>query len=212
MAQSSNNAPKLRQRIKDRPVLFGSLAVAGLAGLVVVLVWFQPQTLFLDQVVDEEFPAAETAGLPRSEEATPDDETPAGEPGTTMTESEDQAPGQPEGPIALASGSFESRSRYTVGGTAIVYQLEDGSHVLRLEDFSSTNGPDLFVYLTAANSADSDGDLDQDFINLGVLKGNVGNQNYEIPDGVDLDHFDTVVVWCRRFTVGFGAADLIPVA
>ena len=115
---------------------------------------------------------------------------------------------EPSGPVGLASGDFISRSRYTVTGDATVYELEDGSRTLRLEDFESTNGPNLFVYLTSADADAPDADLDGDFIDLGALRGNVGNQNYDIPADVDLEVYDTVVIWCRPFAVAFGAADL----
>jgi hypothetical protein len=95
-----------------------------------------------------------------------------------------------------------------VTGGATVYELEDGTRTLRLEPFESTNGPDLYVYLTAADHADDDPALDADHVDLGELRGNIGNQNYAIPDDVDLAAYDTVVIWCRRFSSSFGAADL----
>jgi hypothetical protein len=97
-----------------------------------------------------------------------------------------------------------------VTGTASAYQLEDGQRLLRLEDFASTNGPDLFVYLAVAGASEDDAALDADFVDLGVLSGNIGNQNYVIPADVDLDRYDSVVIWCRRFTTSFGVADLAP--
>lgn len=194
---------QLADHLRRRPGLAILAATLLIAALATVLIWFQPQTLLFDRVVDEELPLPMAA---ESEPPTPQSGVPEEVPDQDMME---EPEGPPSGPIALTSGAFESRSRYTVSGTATVFQLEDGSRVLRLEDFSSTNGPDLFVYLTSADSADSDADINADFVDLGVLKGNVGNQNYEIADDVDLDHYDTVVIWCRRFTVGFGAADLI---
>jgi hypothetical protein len=100
-------------------------------------------------------------------------------------------------------GTFSSLSKDT-SGRAIVSELSDGSRVLRLEDFETSNGPDVRVYL----SAGEDGSYGKDFVDLGGLKGNVGNQNYAIPSGTDLDRYDTAVIWCRRFTVAFGAAEL----
>lgn len=184
----------LAARLARRPAVYGSVAAVGVVLVVVVLVWFQPQALLFDRVVEEGFPATEGATAPGT--AVP-------EPGDATQDAEEAIP--------VATGSFTSRSRYTVTGTSSVYDLQDGARVLRLEDFESTNGPDLFVYLTAAGAAEADADLNQDFVNLGALKGNVGNQNYKIPAGVDLDTYNTVVIWCRRFTVGFGAADLSPV-
>jgi hypothetical protein len=86
-------------------------------------------------------------------------------------------------------------------GQAKVIKLSDGSNFLRLEDFRSTNGPDLYVYLSTDKS-------NSDFVNLGKLKGNVGNQNYEIQQGIDLSKYDTVLIWCQAFSVLFGSAEL----
>jgi hypothetical protein len=221
------------------------LALGGLVGLLalgVVLVWFQPQALLFDRVVDDGFPTATSAapdpqpsagdeveapdaadgatdavapaadGAAASAAPSGDDAAataaPSGDDAIADREPDEAAPAASD-PVALGSGTFSSRNRYTVTGRATVYRLEDGSRTLRLEDFESTNGPDLFVYLTAADEADSDPQLDADVVDLGVLRGNVGNQNYDIPADVDLDRYDTVVIWCRRFSTGFGAADLI---
>lgn len=86
-------------------------------------------------------------------------------------------------------------------GSVSVIMLNDGTDILRLEDFRSTNGPDLYVYLSTDRSA-------SDFVSLGRLKGNVGNQNYEIPPETDLEKYDTVLIWCRAFSVLFGSADI----
>jgi hypothetical protein len=88
-------------------------------------------------------------------------------------------------------------------GLVKVIPLVEGSstRVLRLENFKATNGPDLYVYLATDKSA-------SDFVNLGRLKGNIGNQNYEIPEGTDLPKYDTALIWCRAFSVLFGSAEL----
>lgn len=88
--------------------------------------------------------------------------------------------------------------------------LTDGTEqrFLRFEDFETDNGPDLNVYLTTADADDDEGLFDDDFVDLGNLKGNIGSQNYELPPDVDLERYDTVVIWCVRFAVAFGAADL----
>lgn len=93
-------------------------------------------------------------------------------------------------------------------GTAAIYQLADGSRVLRLEDFKSTNGPELHVLLTTGTEATTFGDVG-DPVDLGILKGNVGNQNYAIPDDVDLSVIRAVVIWCRPFKVVFSVANLM---
>ena len=110
--------------------------------------------------------------------------------------------------IVEAAGSFIDRSHPTEGSARV---LGDGSgqRFLRFEDFRTDNGPDLNVYLSAAPPDAAAGDFDDDFVDLGDLKGNVGAQNYEIPAGLDLDHYSTVAIWCVRFGVVFGAAELI---
>lgn len=113
------------------------------------------------------------------------------------------APSDAAEPAMSLEGTFSSLAHHT-SGRAVVKELDDGSRVLRLEGFETENGPDLRVYLSAG-PADRYGD---DAIDLGVLKGNIGDQNYEIPADVDLDRYDTAVIWCRRFTVAFGAAEL----
>jgi hypothetical protein len=86
-------------------------------------------------------------------------------------------------------------------GIARTVPLEDGSQILRLEDFSSTNGPDLYVYLATDDRA-------SEFVNLGQLKASKGNQNYEIPEGIDIEKYDKVLIWCKAFSVLFGSAEL----
>jgi len=86
-------------------------------------------------------------------------------------------------------------------GVVVVVPLEDGKNILRFEDFHSTNGPDLYVYLATDNTA-------SDFVNLGRLKANNGNQNYEIPEGTDISKYDTALIWCKQFSVLFGHAEL----
>ncbi|MFI5406259.1 MAG: DM13 domain-containing protein [Nitrososphaerales archaeon] len=86
-------------------------------------------------------------------------------------------------------------------GVAKVIVLDDGTNVLRFENFKATNGPDLYVYLATDRSA-------SDIINLGRLKGNIGNQNYPIPAGTDLAKYNTVLIWCKAFSVLFGSAQL----
>ena len=88
-------------------------------------------------------------------------------------------------------------------------ELADGSRFVRIEDLETSNGPDLRVLLSSEAPQDDwyvydDGEL----LDLGPLRGNVGSANYEIPDDADLSDFASVVVWCRRFSVGFGVAGL----
>jgi hypothetical protein len=103
----------------------------------------------------------------------------------------------------LLTGSFVGVGDgiHDAQGIAKVIPIESGSNVLRLEDLVVTNGPDLYVYLSTDKSA-------SDFVNLGRLKANIGNQNYEVPEGTDLTKYGTVLIWCKAFSVLFGSADL----
>ncbi|MDE0655353.1 MAG: DM13 domain-containing protein [Acidimicrobiaceae bacterium] len=141
-------------------------------------------------------PAEETQ--PATEETQPADETQPTETEPVTT--------QPQ-IIVEASGSFIDRSHPTEG-SAVVLGDGSGQRFLRFEDFRTDNGPDLNVYLSAAPTDAPAGQFDDDFVDLGDLKGNVGSQNYEIPAGLDLDHYSTVAIWCVRFGVVFGVAEL----
>ena len=107
-------------------------------------------------------------------------------------------------PNVLRTGSFVGVGDriHNAEGIAKSIPLQDGSSVLRLENLRVTNGPDLYVYLSPDKSV-------SDFINIGKLKANNGNQNYEIPLGTDLSKYDTVLIWCRPFSVLFGSAELM---
>jgi hypothetical protein len=83
--------------------------------------------------------------------------------------------------------------------------------LLRLTEFVTSNGPDVRVYLIAAADATDDATVKQaGFVELGKLKGNQGDQNYDIPADLDLDKYRAVTIWCRRFNVNFGTAPLTP--
>ena len=108
----------------------------------------------------------------------------------------------------LAAGSFHSVAHRTKG-TASIYQLADGTRILRLANFETSNGPDVHVYLVAANDAsDSETVKEAGFVELGSLKGNIGDQNYDIPADADLAKYRAVTIWCKRFSVNFGTAPL----
>ena len=111
---------------------------------------------------------------------------------------------------SLASGRFKSVAHET-RGNATIYRLEDGTRVLRLTEFTTSNGPDVRVYLVAApDAADDETVTKADFVELGRLKGTDGDQNYTIPTDLDLDTYRAVTIWCRRFSVNFGTAPLTP--
>jgi hypothetical protein len=108
----------------------------------------------------------------------------------------------------LASGSFHSVA-HDGKGNASIYQLSDGKRILRFTNFETSNGPDVHVYLVAANDAtDSDTVKKAGFREIGSLKGNIGDQNYELPADVDLAKYRAVTIWCQRFSVNFATAPL----
>jgi hypothetical protein len=109
----------------------------------------------------------------------------------------------------LASGQFHNGAHETKG-TATVFQLADGKKTLRLTDFATSNGPDVHVYLVAADDAkDNDTVTKVGFIDVGSLKGNIGDQNYDLPANADLSKYRAVTIWCKRFSVNFGTAPLM---
>jgi pentapeptide MXKDX repeat protein len=110
----------------------------------------------------------------------------------------------------LFTGKFHGKVHAT-SGRATVYQEADGKLVLRLTNFKTSNGPDVHVILVATKDAMDDANFLKDNTEkaeLGKLKGNEGDQNYEIPAGTDLTKFRTVSVYCERFNANFGAAPL----
>jgi hypothetical protein len=106
--------------------------------------------------------------------------------------------------VALAAGKFEVADEGSAAGTATLVRKAAGGRVLTLTDFAVSNGPDLRVYLVPGDGKDTG-----DRIDLGGLKGNVGNQQYQVPNGADTPgKYRTVVIWCRSFSVAFARATL----
>lgn len=187
--------------MRRHPARWGIVAVAVGGLLAFALYWFAPWNLFIDRRVDEAIPtalgvAADDAGM-SGEEGAPGEEADAMAGGASVSE-----------PVTLASGEFRSLEHRTAGG-ALVLELEDGTRFLRLEGLETSNGPDLRVYLSSVPVQDDWYVYDDaEFVDLGPLKGNIGSSNYGIPADVDLSGFESAVVWCRRFSVGFGVAPL----
>jgi hypothetical protein len=179
-------APRSRRRLW---VTLSAIGAVALVIVIVVLVVFQPQKLFIDDEVNETIPVA--AGPPG-----PSDSTPTPTP----------APEVPAGPTTLLNGSFISRDHGTRGAASVLDV--GGTRYLRIEDLDTDNGPSLYVYLSTNTANGPEEAFDDDIVDLGSLKGNVGNQNYELPADVDLTRYASVVIWCDRFDAAFGAADL----
>ncbi len=145
--------------------------------------WFTPWKLFVDRSADDAFPAV-------------------------VQSSAAPAPAEP---ALLVRGSFISHEHET-SGTVLIYRLADGARVLRLEGLSTSDGPDVRVWLSDRPViAGTDGWFvfaDGARHDLGGLRANRGNLNYAVPADVDLAQFTSVSLWCRRFSVSFGAAEL----
>ena len=186
-------------KVKENKLAFGGAGILALAAIAwLAFGFFGIQTAFIDNVVAEDGPVfAVTAPVAGSDESATGlvDPEPA-EPPTEVAAAPAEAPDEI---ITTFTGDFGPVNGYDVVGQANVLENGTDQRFLRLENFASPNGPDLKVYLRAANG---------DFVSLGDLSGNIGDQNYEIPAGVDLNEFSSVEIWCERFSVGFGEATL----
>ena len=108
----------------------------------------------------------------------------------------------------VSSGSFHTVAHQT-RGTVTVYQNAEGKRTLRFTNFQTSNGPDVQVYLVANTDANDNETVTRSgFLSLGTLKGNIGDQNYELGPDVDLTKYRAVTLWCRRFSVNFATAAL----
>ena len=252
-----------------------TIAVIVVALGVFVIAYFEPHKLFIDEVVDEAFPAPVAIATTTAAETTPATAAPTTSPTTTVApdgavttttldtteptgedpergctpapEEEQEDPPVtttsttaagpeepattttaapttttaaptttappttttvPEGPVLLSSSEWISIG-HPGSGTVLVYRQPDGSHVVRFEDLDVSNGPDLLVILSASPPVDDRAAYSEvAYLSLGDLKGNQGNQNYIVPAEVNLNDFQTVAIWCRRFNYTFNAADI----
>jgi len=202
------------QRTWQRPRFLIPAGVVASIILAAGLWAFQPWTAFIDVTVNDALP--ETTATSNSEtasSATNDALNP--EPSEAPTTEEAATPTAEPTPerIVEAEGEFISHEHGTTGKARII-TLEDGSRILRLVGLDTSNGPDLKVWLAAAPVIEGiDGWFvfdDDEYLSLGPLKGNKGNQNYEIPADADITDLSSVTIWCERFSVSFGAAELVP--
>ena len=125
----------------------------------------------------------------------------------------DEAMPAPQG--AAAALPIESGTFYTIlhptSGTATIYEMADGTRMLRVTNFDTSNGPEVHVYMVAADDAKDVATVERaGFVDLGAIKGNVGDQNYILPGDLDMAKYRAVSIWCKRFSVNFGAAALKP--
>ncbi|MCY4371045.1 MAG: DM13 domain-containing protein [bacterium] len=131
-------------------------------------------------------------------------------PSTTAAPAEEPPSPEPAGPLALVTGALMDGDSFHMGsGQVTLYRLEDGSHLIRMEDIEVTNGPDLHVLLTPVHGLGGRDDLQAaGYIDLGSLKGNIGSQNYEVPAGYEIPGELTLVIYCVPFHVVFATAEL----
>ncbi|MFD7974360.1 DM13 domain-containing protein [Streptomyces sp. NPDC059071] len=187
-------------RVSRRRITIAALAVVVL-GLGAGLFWFQPWKLWVDETVSEALPSAPATA--------PSGTASSG--ASTGTAPIGTASAPPAAPQAVASGELISHEHST-SGTVKIIRLPDGTHTLRLENLDTSNGPDLRVWLTDAPVKEGVAGWrvfdDGRHLSLGKLKGNKGDQNYALPEGTDLSKYTSVSIWCDRFDVSFGAAEL----
>jgi hypothetical protein len=159
------------------------LLVGGIAVVVAGWTLFRPELLFVDKTVNEAFPSTAQAA---------------------------SAVRMPADAVPLLAGNFHKGAHET-RGTAAIHQLPGGKRVLRLTNFETSNGPDVRILLiTASGATDNDTVKNSMPREIAPLKGNIGDQNYDIPDDVDLSRYKAVTIWCNRFNVNFGTAPLSP--
>jgi len=170
----------MRRRISRRTwLIIGALVIVGAP-----IAWYLGSPLFINRIVDEPFPitlAAPTGG------ATPADAT---------------------GGTVVARGMFAGADNFHKGaGTATVYRAGQ-TLILRLEPFTVTNGPDLYVLLTKRASPKTSRDVTDGYLEVAKLKGNSGSQNYTLPPGTSLGEYHAVIIYCKPFSVVFATAPL----
>ncbi len=157
--------------------------IIGAGVVVLAIAWyaFRPELLFVNTMVNEALPDVAPAAMGMSHDMEP---------------------------AILGKGEFRGLAHETKG-VATIHQLAEGKRILRLTNFETSNGPDVHVYLVASEVAKDNATVKEaGFVDLGSLKGNKGDQNYDVPAGADLAKYKSVSIWCARFGVNFGAASL----
>ncbi|MGX7823661.1 DM13 domain-containing protein [Actinokineospora sp. 24-640] len=199
------------------------VALAFVVVVATVGLWaFQPWKVFTRSEVDEALPAGfaveaplttaaptTTAAQPTSQPMAQPTSQPMAQPTTGAAKPMTAAPTTtaPAGPAVLAQGAFVSQEHETRGTARVLEQ--NGARLLRLEGFSTSDGPDIHVWITDATAGGEWGKYDDGrYLRLGKVKATDGNQNYAIPADADLDGMRSVVIWCDRFNVAFGSAPL----
>ena len=199
---------------RRRWVLVAAAAVVA-AVAAVALALFQPWKLWVDDPVNEAAPAGAVpitpppavTSPPSSAAAPPTTAAPSSTvPATAPTTTPTTVP--PPTTLPMPPGGAFVGIDHGTSGTAVLLQDAAGTRFVRLENLDTSNGPDLFVYLSTNPPDGPEGAFDDDYVNLGRLEGNVGSSNYTVPADTDLSRYASVVIWCDRFNSAFGAAPL----
>jgi hypothetical protein len=191
-----------RRKLSRRARWFWGIgAAAALTVAVIGAAVFQPWLLFVDVRVADAIPSTVATTSPSA----------AATAAPTVEPAEDITPAPPAGPVDLLAGTFISHEHTTTGSVRVI-EHPDGTRQLAIEGLETTNGPDVHVWLSAGPVIEGfDGwftAAGYEYVDLGPIKGNLGDQLYDIPAGVDLSVFRTVDLWCVQFSVSFGAAAL----
>ena len=165
-----------------------AVSVAALFAIGAPVAWYLASPLFISSRLDEPAPVVIGGAMPAPARASPA-----------------SPPASPSGPpLGERLGEFMGADEFHFGrGTARLIETAPGTWVLRLEEFHVRNGPDLFVYLSESPDGYAKGGLE-----LGPLKADRGNQNYDVPVDTEVGAFRSVVIWCRAFSVQFASARL----
>jgi hypothetical protein len=184
--------PSISGTSGSRTRVYVVVLLAALVGLSLLMYLFQPWALFTTKTVNESLPYP----TPSVSYASPDAAGTVTNPPAVTN-------------VLLATGKFRSYEHPT-SGTASLIHLPDGGRIIRLTDFETDNGPDVKVWVSKATAGQAGDARDFAYVDLGDMKGNVGNQNYELPAAAKGETWNSVIIWCDRFSVPFGAAPLNP--
>jgi hypothetical protein len=190
-------------RIARRHPVAAILTLAVAAVIIPPTGWYLGSPLFISTSIDEPAPVA--VASPVASRVTPSAEPSPVDPSVRPSPAPSPSPLPSPSPEHVErTGSFEGADEFHFGrGTARLVETGPGAFTVRLEDFAVRNGPDLFVYLSPSAEGYA-----EDAIELGRLKADRGNQNYEVPAGTDVAAARSVVIWCRQFRVLFATAEL----
>lgn len=194
---------QLAQKVRQSPLLIGLIVVVGILGFAAA--WWLGSPLFINNRINEAFPVSTNQPVDSNSTLAAAIPTPEVINNSAATVVPTLAQ-----PIAVSVGNFRDGDSFHKGmGEAALYQLADGSFILRFENFDVTNGPDLHVYLAKhPDPTTTENVNDGGYLDLGSLKGNQGAQNYTIPAGTDIELYKSVVIYCQPFHVVFSVAPL----